>query len=404
MTGNQAALTQPRILVVAPFMHRQGHFAIFPTDLAQGFVANGADVTVIHPFKAAARSAALGNFRIICLEDTREKFGRLMAYTWKSLRNTPILLCLTWIILNVRRGDYDLVYWTDFEPDNQQSTWPLSLAAGLGLYAHRTAFTEHHNFSWSKHRWQRLFRLDRVRLRHLEMFVHSKKLLDWIRLNIGWQHKGHYLPWGLWQDFTGDDERIAARSILGISSDARVLLVFGMQSIRRKEIDTLAEAVQGLQLDKPLVILFAGMKVEDEPHPFEQSELVGKRHLIVHHHEAFIPNESVKTFFAAADAVWAYYRSFIGASGVLAQAIAFGRVPICSPVAESGEICRQYNIGLVPTVDNVVSVQGTLSRFIALSTSEQTGLEIATREAAGEMTWTQISRQIMDIMLGTPQS
>ncbi len=402
MTLSPETPARPRILVVGPFMHRKGHFAIFPTDLARGFTANGADVTLIHPFKAAGSPAVLEQFQTICLADKGGEFNRLMAFSWKSLEKNPILLCLAWIIFHVHSGDYDLVYWTDFEPDNQQSTWPLSLAANLKLYAHRTAFTEHHNFSWSKHRWQRLFRLDRVRLRHLEMFVHSKKLLDWIRLNIGWQHKGHYLPWGLWQDFTHDDERIAARSILGISIDARVLLVFGVQSIRRKEIDTLAEAVQGLQLDKPLVILFAGMKVEDEPHPFEQSELVGKRHLIVHHHEAFIPNESVKTFFAAADAVWAYYGSYIGASGVLAQAIAFGRVPICSPVAESGEICRQYNIGLVSTADNVESVQAILSRFITLSTSEQTGLEIATREAAGQMTWTQISRQIMDIMLGTP--
>lgn len=390
---------QPRVLVVGPFMHRQGHFAIYPIDLAQGFVTAGAQVTVIHPFKAAANTAASGEFQIVCLEDQRKNFGKRMAHFWRVLQNKPILLCLAWISLNVRRGDYDLVYWTDFEPDNQQSIWPLSLAAGLGLYPHRTAFTEHHNFSWSKHRWQRLFRLDRLRLRRFEMFVQSKKLLEWIRLNMAWQDKGHYVSHGLWPDFADDEKRLTARNTLGISLDARVLLVFGVQSIRRKEIHTLAEAVRGIELHKPLVILFAGMKVEDEPHPFDHIDLTHKRNLIVHHHEAFIPIESVKTFFAATDAVWAYYGPFIGASGVLAQAISYGRVPICSGLAEIGEICHQYNVGLVSPEANVDGVRSIVSRFIALSTAEQQDMEKMTREAAGQMTWTRICRQTMDIML-----
>lgn len=404
MTLSPETPARPRILVIGPFMHRKGHFAIFPTDLARGFAANGADVTLIHPFKAAASPTVLEQFQTICLADERGKFNRLMAFSWKNLKKNPILLCLAWIIFHVRSGDYDLVYWTDFEPDNQQSTWPIGLAALLGLYRHRTAFTEHHNFSWNKHRWQRLFRLDRVRLRHLEMFVHSEKLLNWIRLNMNWQHNGHYLPWGLWPDSSSDEDRDAARNALGISGDARVLLVFGMQAIRRKEIDTLAEAVRTLPLGKPVVILFAGMKVKDEPHPFEQPALASKINLLVHHHEAFIPNESVKTFFAAADAVWAYYGAFIGASGVLAQAIAFGRIPICSMAGESGELCRMHQVGLVTPTDNIAGIQAVISKFISLSATEQSALENAMRPAAGEMAWTNITRQIMSIMLVAPDN
>lgn len=329
---------QPRILVVGPFMHRQGHFAIFTSDLASGFSICGADVTLLYPFEAAVPPVTSGKFQTIFLEREKEKFNRLMTLSWNLLNNRPIMLCLTWLIFQVRRNAFDLVYWTDFEPDNQQSSWPLSLAALLGLYRFRTAFTEHHNFNWSKHRWQRLFRLDRIRLRQIEMFVHSRKLLEWIRLNMKWRKKGHFIPWGLWPDSSSEEERNAARAEFGIASDARVLLVFGVQAIRRKEIDTLADALRTLQLDKPLVVLFAGKRINDEPHPFEDPELVGKANLVVRHHEAFIPNESVKAFFAAADAVWAYYGSFIGASGVLAQSIAFGRLPICATTSESGDL------------------------------------------------------------------
>lgn len=395
---------QPRILVVGPFMHRQGHFAIFPSDLASGFSIGGADVTLLYPFEAAVPPVTSGKFQTICLEREKEQFNRLMTLSWRILNNRPIMLCLAWLIFQVRRNAFDLVYWTDFEPDNQQSSWPLGLAALLGLYRFRTAFTEHHNFNWSKHRWQRLFRLDRIRLRQIEMFVHSRKLLEWIRLNMKWRKKGHFTPWGLWPDPASDEERRIARSALGIPDDARVLLVFGMQAIRRKEIDTLAEAVRTLPLGKPFVIMFAGMRVKDEPHPFEHPALVKKTNLHVQYHESFIPDESVKSFFAAADAVWAYYGSFIGASGVLAQAIAFGRSPICSVAGESGELCRRYKIGLIPPTDNPDGLRVAISEFLSMSDTEQKSLEDATHKIAGEMAWPNICRQIMGIMLVTHEN
>jgi len=385
-------------------MHRKGHFAIFPTDLARGFSLNGADVTLLHPFKAAAGQPVPEQFKIICLEQQKAEFNHLMALSWNMLEKSPILLCLAWTIFHIRNGYYDLVYWTDFEPDNQQSTWPLGLASLLGLYRHRTAFTEHHNFSWNKHRWQRLLRLDRIRLRNIEMFVHSKKLLEWIRLNMNWAGKGHYLPWGLWPDPASDEERNVARQSIGIAPDARVLLVFGMQAIRRKEIDTLADAIAPLTLDRPLVILFVGMRVKDEPHPFEQPELVSKANLQIQYHESFIDEDAVKGFFAVADAVWAYYGSFIGASGVLAQAIAYGRLSIASDAAESGEICRQHRVGLLAHTGDLKSVQAAITRFITISADEQKTFESAAQKAAHAMAWPKITHQIMDVVFGKSKS
>jgi glycosyltransferase involved in cell wall biosynthesis len=394
--------TRRKILVVAPFMHRLGHFSVFPLEMAAGFSLNGASVTLLHPFPAKAASHKATTIPGLCLADRADTFTGLMKWLWHRCSDNPILLCLAWLTLHVRPGTYDLVYWSDFKSDNQQSTWPLGLASLLGLYPHRTAFTEHHNFSWNRHRWQRLFRLDRIRLRRIEMFVHSRKLLEWIRLNMNWPAVGHYVAHGLWPDPTSDEERTIARRNLGIADDARVLLVFGLQAVRRKEIDTLAEAIRRMTLDRPLVLLFAGMKVKDEPHPFDMPELTQKANLHIRHHESFIPDEAVKSFFAAADAVWAYYGAFIGASGVLAQAIAFGRLSICSDTGESGEICRQYRIGLLAPTGDLAGVQAALSTFMSMSAAEQASFEAATHDAARELAWPNITRQIMDISLASP--
>lgn len=305
-------------------------------------------------------------------------------------------------MFHTHKGDYDLVYWTDFEPDNQQSTWPLALASLAGLYRHRTAFTEHHTFSWSKHRWQRLFRLDRIRLRHMELFVHSRQLLDWIRLNMRWPDKGHYLPWGLWPDPATEEDRASARAALDIQADARVLLVFGMQAIRRKNIDILAEALRELSLPARMVILFVGKRVRDEPHPFDAHPLATKGNLYVRHEDAFIPNEKVKLYFAAADAVWAYYGDFQGASGVFAQALAHSRLPICAVASESGELCRSYGIGLPPPSDDVAGVRTAIMRFLSMDRGEQAVLEAATQGAAQAMSWPNIARGILDIAFAGP--
>lgn len=394
--------TSKRILVVGPFMHRPGHFTTYPTDLARGFVINGAAVTLLSPFAPALPIPSEAPYRYLCLAAMQPEFGKLMAAVWKRLHNAPHLLALVWIVLYTRKGDYDLVYWTDFKSDNQQSTWPLAVARTLGFFRHRTAFTEHHNFNWTRHRLQRLLRLDRLRLHNIKLIVHSTKLLDWVRLNMGWPEKGQYVPYGLWPRPSSHSDRLAAREKLGIAPDARVLLVFGIQAIRRKEIDTLANALETLTLDRPLVVVFAGMRTRDEAHPFDAPNLRDKPNLTVHRHESFIADNEVNAHFAAADAVWAYYGSFIGASGVLMQAIAYSRLSICANAGESGDLARQYGIGLLPPTDDAAGVAQVLQRFMTLSAQEQSGFEAAACAAASELAWPNAMQKILDYIFPHP--
>lgn len=384
------------VLIVAPFMHKSGHFTTFPADLARGFGLNGAAVTLLTPFEPAVSLPSAAPWRTVCLASEQTSFSRFMAWIWSRFQHAPILLALAWITCHTRKGDYDLVYWTDFLPDNQQSVWPLAWARLLGLYRHRTAFTEHHHFNWQRHRLSRRFKLDRLRLAGLCVIVHSRALLDALRKTMAWPDKARYIPWGLWPTPASEMDRAEARARLEIPSSSRVLLVFGIQAIRRKEIDTLADALRTLPLAQPLVVVFAGLRTHDAPHPFDAPELQAKPGLTVYRHEHFLSDDDVRTQFAAADAVWAYYGNFLGASGVLMQAIAHGRLALCAQFGESGALARERGIGLLPDTDDLPGVADLLARFVSLPSSEQAAFETAAREAAHALAWPEVTRQILE--------
>lgn len=392
------AASVPRILVVGAYMHQPGHYAVFPADLAAGFAANQADVTLLHPFSPALPAALPPGVRALCLETLQDQFSERMRRFWQRYQSRPLWLCLAWIALHQRDQDYSFVYWTDFPADNQQSTWPLALARWAGLYRHRTAITEHYSFSWKAHRWQRLFRLDRLRLKGIRLFVHSEPLLASIRDCTRWPSLGQYVEWGLTPTPASDQDRLSARRALGIDAHARVLLVFGMQAIRRKEIDTLAAALAMQPPTQPLTVLFAGMKIRDDPHPFDAPDILALANLNVMHYERFIPDDEIKSIFAAADAVWAYYGSFLGASGVLSQAVAHGRLPLCANQGEGGALCKKHGFGLLPPSDDLPGVSAALTEFVEMPPATQAAHERRCREAAHAMTWPAVAKKIMEAM------
>lgn len=388
------------VLVMAPFLHRPGHTATFPFDLAAGFAANGAGVTLVCPFAPQVTSEHSIKPRVI--DQELDHTPTWVQFAWRHLRHRPILLCLLWLIHYTRSQTPDLVYWTDMEPGNQRALWPLSLARLLGLVRHRLAFSEHHRFAWESHRLARLLRLDRLRLRGIEMFVHSRDLLHWTRQVMAWPAAGRYLPWGVWPDPASADDRAAARAALDLAEHARVLLVFGIQSFYRKEIDTLAAALSDLPLTKPLVVLFVGRRACTQPHPFDDPRLVSKPNLSVRRIEDFVAADQVKTYFAAADGVWAFYGVFIGASGVLLQSLGYGRLPIASDAGEIGGLCREHGSGLLAPVKDMEGLRATLQHFVNMADAEQQAHEAAARIAAEQLSWREIAGTILNVSSRSP--
>lgn len=385
--------THTRILVVAPFTHQNGHFVTFPRDISCALRDIGYEVTLLHtrPFRTELDWRGNGIERI-CLRDHFESAPLWWKEIWTRLANSPSSQCLAWIIWRVRPQKYDLILWTDFQA--QPNVWPLRLASFLRLYRFKTAFVEHHppdEQGKLSALLPRALGTDRIRLSGLTMVVFSKYLLDQWEARLGTGNNLACVPWGVWPQPVSETRRTLARQTFGIDDQVRVLLVFGVQAVRRKHIDTLLEATASFSPQKPLVLLFVGATL-DQPHPFSGWSRDG---IEVRIEDGFIPEDKVEEYFAAADAVWANYRDFPGASGVLLQAMGFGRLSIGSSEGEIGVLCREHHLGLMAASPSADHLRATLEQLISMPLEERLTWEHEIAETAVRYAWPQVASQMM---------
>lgn len=383
-----------RVMVVSPYAHGGGHYSVFARDLSVGFAMNGVAVTLLHPQAMEENPDFFGvTVARICLSETLSDLPSWLRKLWSSLQ--PPEQCMLWLIMKVPAADWDLVYWTDLAPGNQRKLWPLSLARMAGMYRHHTAFSEHHPFQWRSpvsSMLHRLLPLDRLRLGNFNMFVHSETLLEQIRKVMRSDKSGRYIPWGLWPLPASDADRQLARQQLGIPATARMLLVFGWQAVYRKNLDALARVARQFEAMTNLTLLFVGKHKDSEPHPFKDAVFNAD----VRFDEGFISEEKVGQYFAACDGVWANYRSFQGASGVLLQAVSYGRLAICQATGEIGSLCRQHDLGLIVASEGEQDLKDILDRFISLSPDEQERYEENASATESGFSWQRITQSILE--------
>jgi glycosyltransferase involved in cell wall biosynthesis len=385
---------RPRILVVAPFTHQNGHFVTFPRDIACALDLVDCDVTLIHtrPFRTELDWFGR-SIKRICLRDDLAHTPRWWQELWSRLADRPSNLCLAWMIWKQSRSTYDLVLWTDFQA--QHNLWPLAIARWLRLYRHRTAFFEHHppdDCSPLQAFLPPLLRPDRLRLAGVNMFVISSELLARWNNRLNSENQVGYMPWGVWVNPQSEDQRTQARRALGIGSQQRVLLVFGVQAIGRKHLDTLRRVIAGLAPAQPLLLLFVGANLEHEPHPFSDWQ---SQQITVRIDEGFIAEDRVVQYFSAADAIWTYYRQFPGASGALLQAMGFARMALCSDEGEIGSLCKTHNLGYLIAQDDDTSLRDVLEQFAALPPARQREWERQIAATAEAYAWPQIARTLL---------
>lgn len=386
------AAPRPRVLVVAPFTHQNGHFVTFPRDVACGLTAAGCEVTLLHARPFRTELDWFGHdIRRICLKDGVEAAPRLWREIWHRLADYPSTQCLAWLIWKVRHADHDLVLWTDFQA--QVNVWPLQLARWLGLYRGRTVFFEHHPpFQVPAPAWGWLPNPERLRLFGLTMAVASQALEQRWRARVGAGPRIAYQPYGVWPAHAKDLDRQRARSRLGIAPGACVLLVFGVQASRRKHLDTLRRALNGHVPVKPLVLLFTGKCLDPDPHPFAGWSAPG---IDVRIDDDFVIEPEVTNQFAAADVVWALYRDFPGASGILLQSMGFGRIAITTDFGEMGALCRVHGLGFVVPDPSELTVREVLTRAAELSSTAQCEWEGKIHAVAERYSWPVVMRRLM---------
>jgi glycosyltransferase involved in cell wall biosynthesis len=215
------------------------------------------------------------------------------------------------------------------------------------------------------------------------LFVHSSGLVSELSEFL---RPGHpdivVIPHGIWshQSVVDDGKRFPSGK----------LLFYGM--IRRsKGLETLLEALQHLPACSLTV---AGMPespgYRDEIR-HKVSRLPEERITL---HDEFVPDEEVPGFFAEADLVVLPYSSFSSQSGVLHDAIAFGRPVVVTDVGALGESVRQWGIGQVARSDDAAD----LAR--AISAALEPKFYLAACKALGklrdDLTWTKAAQITFD--------
>jgi glycosyltransferase involved in cell wall biosynthesis len=384
-----------RVLVVAPFTHQNGHFVTFPRDVCCGLAAAGVDVTLIHARPFRTELDWLGqDVQRICLKDMVSASPPWWQEVWARLASWPSSQCLAWLIWRVPVVDYHLVLWTDFQ--SQTNVWPVTILRRLRVYRYRTAFFEHHPpFNEAVKPRQGLLRwvdTERLRLGGLTMILLSQAHRNVWHARLGTGSRLEYLPYGVWPSALNEANRAAARVALGIPADARVLLVFGVQAVKRKHLDTLHAALSSLAPSRPLVVLFTGSRVGDETHPFAEWQ---RTHVDVRLDDRFVSDAETVLSFAAADAAWTHYRDFPGASGVLLQCMGFGRIAIAAGDGEIGEMCREHGLGLVVAEPTPASIANTLTKLVEMPATQQIAWETDIAATAQRYAWPGLMRQLL---------
>ncbi len=300
---------------------------------------------------------------------------------------------MAWIMWRIKPDEFDFVIWTDFQA--QSNLWPMAFFRLVRLYKFKLVFIEHHppecHGDWPLHHKMNLL-ADRVRLFKSRMFVFSKDLQALWSARLGGIKNVKYVPWGVWPKMQSDQLRINSRKDLGVAEHVRMLLVFGVQAVKRKHIDTLSDALRDFVPAVPLLIVFAGALNEKEIHPFSNWK---NPRIDVMFENGFVTESRANQYFAAADAVWANYRNFPGASGVLLQAIGYGRLSLSSSEGEIGMLSKEHNLGPVVDSPSVADLRNAVDRFVMMPKDKQRAWEPEVSLTSERYAWPEIAKQLI---------
>lgn len=246
---------------------------------------------------------------------------------------------------------------------------------------------------WDKWSYRNLYDAPHRLIAHSE---HSKQELEHV-YHVA-STKIRVLPLGNYTFLRGQDEmsQEQARRILGVPSEAQVVLFFG--SIRgAKGLEYLLRAVASLVADVPelwLLVAGAPLKTTWEPYQALIDSLGLSQRTIAH--PRYIPNEEISTYFAASDAVALPYLE-VYQSAVLQLAYAFGRPVITTNVGGMPDVVEDGQTGyLVPPGDSEALASAIHRTMIDRDRARRMG-EAGRRLAQTTFAWDAIASNTLDV-------
>jgi glycosyltransferase involved in cell wall biosynthesis len=200
-------------------------------------------------------------------------------------------------------------------------------------------------------------------------------------------------PHPLYDNFGAIKDKITAQNELGLSTDYRYLLFFGL--IRQyKGLDTLINAFADERIDKTKVKLVIAGEFYDDKMPYEQ--LIEKHQLkdsiiLV---DKFIPDNEVANYFCAADMVVQPYKTATQ-SGVTQIAYHFNKPMLVTDVGGLKEMIPNNVVGYV-VEPNAASVANAIVDFYTNNKEVEfvKGVEIEKQKYA----WSNMTKTLLSLL------
>ncbi|GEM_PF-3465022 len=188
-------------------------------------------------------------------------------------------------------------------------------------------------------------------------------------------------------------DRQEARKRIGVDWRGPLFLLFGHRPPMQKALDVVIEAISNMP--RTFRLLIAGREGDAAADALlvEHIRAAGWD-ADVYRHFDYVPAEKVESYFAASDAlILSYRKEYIGASGVLAQACAYGLPVIASDAADLGETVRSKRLGLVFKAEDSESLREAMKRFMGLPETALSEYRQALASIREERSWRNVVRQ-----------
>lgn len=186
-----------------------------------------------------------------------------------------------------------------------------------------------------------------------------------------------------------------ARSRLGLKSQCRLLLFFGL--VRHyKGLDVLLDAMPKVigALGQDVHLLVAGEFYEPEENYRRQIERLGIGDYVTIVNQ-YVPNEEVGDYFRAADLLVLPYRSATQ-SGVIQVAYHFGLPVVSTRVGGIPEVIQEGATGFLVESEDPEQLAQAINRYFRLENRET--LEGGLKQARGKYSWEALVGAIEDLI------
>ena len=198
---------------------------------------------------------------------------------------------------------------------------------------------------------------------------------------------GNYLPF-----LSGGVDKDISREIIGIGSERKVLLFFGMIK-KVKGLEIMLESLKNIVLLHPDVLLVIAGRVWKNNFSVYQ-EIIDKYNLSDNCliHNRFIPQDDIKHYYASSDIVVLPYKR-IYQSGVLLMSMSYEKIVLVSDLPPMIEVIEDNKTGFVFKTENPTSLANKVNNIFENIDALDHIKENALRLMKSDYDWREIGRK-----------